>query len=52
MWLSHEDSHRWSVENQKSLSSWNVGNKSKLGKDRWSYSRVMQALAKSVWSKC
>ena len=52
MWLSHEDSHRWSVENQKSHSSWNVGHKPKLGKGRWSYSRVMQALEKSGWSKC
>ena len=28
----HEDSHRWSVENRKSLSSWNVGSKPKLDK--------------------
>ena len=47
MWRRPEDSHRWSVENQKSRSSWNGGSKSKLGKDRWSYSRVMQALGKS-----
>ena len=47
MWLSPEDSHRWSVENRKSRCSWNGGSKSKLDKDRWSYSRVMQALARS-----
>ena len=46
MLLSHEDSHRWLVENQKSVCSWNAGSKSKLDKDRWSYSRVMQALGR------
>ena len=37
------DSHHWLVENKKSDYSWNVGSKSKLGKDTWSYSRVMLA---------
>ena len=52
MWLRPEDSRRWWVENKKSVYSWNVGSKSKLDKGRWSYSRVMQALGRVVWSKC
>ena len=31
MWLSPEDSHRWSVENKKSVSSWNGGSKPRAG---------------------
>src|SRR5215510_4522764 len=52
MSLSHEDSHRWSVENRKSRSSWNVGNKPNLVKDRYSYSPVRQALENPDWCRC
>jgi len=52
MWLQPEDSHRWSVESKKLGCSWSVGNKPKLVKGTWSYSRVMRALANPDWCRC
>src|SRR5215471_17837024 len=37
MWLSPEDSRRWSVASLKSRSSRNVGHKPRQDKGRWSY---------------
>src|SRR5690348_11038071 len=52
MWLQPEDSHRWSVGSKKLGCSWSVGNKPKLVKGTWSYSRVMRALANPDWCRC
>jgi class 3 adenylate cyclase len=38
-------------EQEVGLLSWSAGSKSKLGKDRWSYSRGMQASVRVVWCK-